>query len=308
MSSLDRLARDAGAEVRDQVATIEPPTAAAIVRRSRRGRVATGVAAVAVLALAGVGLAVALQDDPTPNGLQVTDDSESTTVPGVPVWYDARGLHHGDVVEQTPVELMPRDGEAFWGALALVRSGAVYLDPATGDVWFHPWGGEPRIVGHNSNVGPGGDPNGDTAAWFEGTELVVYDTAASREISRTEQPAHRIAGGPLAGRGEHYPPGNGFLQVSPERVVWTTFPEGTRSYDLSKGRTSPLEDGLLDVHDQVGVLGDDPSVVLRVPGRAEERYPDAGAQSPAEPQRQLRPWGRGHRRASRRGDRRHQDR
>ena len=87
-------------------------------------------------------------------------------------WYDAKGLHRGDVVEQTPVEIEAagrgHDGD-ITGALALVRSGAVYLDPATGDVWFHPWGGEPRIVGHNSAAGPGGDPNGNTAAWSEGS-------------------------------------------------------------------------------------------------------------------------------------------
>ena len=72
--NLDQLARDAGADVRDQVATIEPPTPDAIARRSRRGRIGTGLAALAVLALAGVGLATALQDDPAPSRLQVTDD------------------------------------------------------------------------------------------------------------------------------------------------------------------------------------------------------------------------------------------
>jgi hypothetical protein len=138
-------------------------------------------------------------------------------VGAVPVWYDAKGLHRGDVVEQTPVALVEpeqvvdADGELIpaRGALAVV-SGAVYLDPATGGVWFHPWGGDPRIVGHHSAAGPGGDPrivghhsaagpggdpNGDTAVWFEGSdplnatpgELVVYDMAAGREISRTMQ-------------------------------------------------------------------------------------------------------------------------
>jgi Tol biopolymer transport system component len=81
MSSLDQLARDAGAEVRDRVATIEAPTPGVIARRSRRGRVATGLAAIAVLALAGGGLAVALQDDSGSTGLKVTDDPEPTTVP-----------------------------------------------------------------------------------------------------------------------------------------------------------------------------------------------------------------------------------
>ena len=77
--NLDQLARDAGAEVRDRVATIEPPTPDVIARRSRRGRAATGVAVVVVLALAGVGLAVTLLDDPAPTRLQVTDDPATTT-------------------------------------------------------------------------------------------------------------------------------------------------------------------------------------------------------------------------------------
>jgi len=80
--SLDQLARNAGAEVRDQAATIEPPAPRAITRRSRRGRVATGAAAIAVLALAGARLAVALQDDTAPTRLQVTDDpAPPTTLP-----------------------------------------------------------------------------------------------------------------------------------------------------------------------------------------------------------------------------------
>ena len=55
-------------------------------------------------------------------------------------------------MEQTPVELLRPErtlesGQILGdkGALALVRSGALYLDPATGDVWFHPWGGKPRV-------------------------------------------------------------------------------------------------------------------------------------------------------------------
>ena len=81
MSSLDQLARDASAEVRDRVATIEAPTPGVIARRSRRGRAATGLAVVAVLALAGVGLAVALQDDSGSTGLKVTDDPGSQGLP-----------------------------------------------------------------------------------------------------------------------------------------------------------------------------------------------------------------------------------
>jgi hypothetical protein len=158
-----------------------------------------------------------------------------------------------------------------------VRSGAVYVDPATGDVWFHPWGGDPRIVGQNSGTGPGGDPNGDTAAWFEGSpdplnpvpaELVVYDTAAGHEISRTLQ--SHVDDSLI---GDHRPSGNGFLQVSSEHVVWASGRK-TYSHDVRTRTTSVVQLG--DVHNDVEVdenFGLGP-LVLRVPGRAEDRFPE----------------------------------
>ena len=82
-------------------------------RPVRGGRTVRGVRLL-VVALAGVAVlalvagAVALlridRDDAAP----ITTDPPATTVPAVdavPVWYDAKGLHRGDVVEQTPVEL-----------------------------------------------------------------------------------------------------------------------------------------------------------------------------------------------------------
>jgi len=261
-------------------------------RPVRGGRpLALALAGVAVLALVAgaVGLLRIDRRDDQP----ITTDPPATTVPatlpGDPpiVWYDARGLHHGDVVEQTPVDLLGEGGDGgAVGALTLVRNGAVYLDPATLDVWFHPWGGEPRIVGHNSAAGPGGDPNGDTAAWFEGSELVVYDTAVGREISRSDQRG-RIVFGLMS---DHRPTGNGFLQVSPQHVVWNSFQAaGTYSYDLRTGSTSAVEPRMTsavelptgrfleDVHDRVEVSGrvgsPDGSLVVSVPGRAELRLP-----------------------------------
>ena len=171
-------------------------------RRVRRNRgLLAGAAAAVVAVVLGVTAAVAGQG-------QGSDHLEPIVRPEVvddaPVWYDARGLHRGDVVEETPIKIGQPDtmDTPLTGALALVRSGAVYVDDPVGDVWFHPWGGEPRIVGHDSEAGPGGDPNGDIAVWFEGSdadtlpagpgELVVYDTAAGREISRTRQ-THGVA-------------------------------------------------------------------------------------------------------------------
>jgi hypothetical protein len=194
-------------------------------------------------------------------------------------------------VEKTPVDIVVPEQVVSEGtvtpqrgALALVRSGAVYTDPATGDVWFHPWGGDPRIVGRNSKAGPGGDPNGDTAAWFEGSDapnigpgkLVVYNTAARREISRTRQ-ARGVAD--CSGVcGDHYPAGNGFLQVSAKRVVWNSR-SGIYSHDVRTRKTTVFKTlkkrYLIDVHDQVKLLGErNPWLpVLTVPGRAEQRYP-----------------------------------
>ena len=244
-----------------------------------------GAAAAAVAVVLGVTVAVRGQDRAGSDGLEPVEHD-------VPVWYDAKGLHRGDVVEKTPVDIVVPEqvvdedrviGQG--GALALVRSGALYMDPATGDVWFHPWGGDPRIVGHNSAAGPGGDPNGDTAVWFEGSdalnagpgELVVYDTAADREISRTEQ-RHGVSG--LSG--DHNPPGNSFLQVSAERVVWRG-PRVVYSHDVRTRTTSevkvPKDRFLVDVHNQVAFFSEhDPSTaVLSVPGRAEQRYPELEA-------------------------------
>ena len=233
-------------------------------RRVRRTRgLVAGVAAAMVTVVLVVTAAVTGQDQARPDRQEPVERPDVVLGAG-PVWYDAKGLHHGDVVEQTPVNITD-------GALALVRTGALYVDPRTFDVWFHPWGGEPRIVGHDSKQGPGGDPNGDTAAWFDDSMLVVYDTAFAREIARTRQPGNTVED--LTG--DHNPAGNSFLQVSAERVVWRSHTH-VSSYDVATGNTSrtgvPEDLWVNDVHDQIEVLNDD-GVVLRVPGRADQRIP-----------------------------------
>ena len=168
----------------------------------------------------------------------------------------------------------------------------MYLDPATGDVWFHPWGGDPRIVGHNSAAGPGGDPNGDTAAWFEGSDalertwqLVVYDTATGREISRTLQCRRRVDPGP----GEHYPRVTDSCR-SPPTVSSGPLGPATYSHDVRTQTDSvvTVPKGLCRCARRCrGLRRRQRRLVLRVPGQAEQRYPDLESQ-PAEPQRQLR--------------------
>lgn len=250
-------------------------------RRVRRRRgLRAGAVAVTVAALLGVTAVIAGQNPAGTDGLEPVQRPQVVVGEG-PVWYDAEGLHRGDVVEPTAIEIGELQQGVLTGALALVRSGAVYRDPATDDVWFHPWGGEPRIVGHGSEAGPGGDPNGDVAAWFEGSdamnvgpgELVVYDTAGGREISRTAQ-SH----GATFASGDHYPSGNTFLQVSADKVVWQAWAD-TFSFDVQTQETSVVGPYpprfLVDLQDEVQVLGSrsrGPSVLLSSPAVGEVPY------------------------------------
>ncbi|WP_159083586.1 hypothetical protein [Nocardioides terrigena] len=180
------------------------------------------------------------------------------------VWYDAEGMHHGGGVERTPVELVADDVEGVGSVFALVRHGAVYRDPATDDVWFHPWGGRPRVVGRGSETGPGGDPESDVAAWFEGNELVVFDTARGEEISRTTEEAWALEPGFLS---EHVRDSNGFVHVSPAEVVWRSENDsglqGMSRLDVETGTSSvvwdiydPNEPPMpIDVHDTTRLTG-----------------------------------------------------
>ena len=79
---------------------------------------------------------------------------------------------------------------------------------------------------------------------------------------------------------DHFAPGNDFLQVSAERVVWSSGHD-VYSHDIRSRTTSVVTaaENLepLDVHDQIEVFGEEAgdasNVVLRVPGRADERFP-----------------------------------
>ena len=71
--------------------------------RRRRGLVA-GVAAATVTVVLVVTAAVTGQDQAGPDRQEPVERPDVVLGAG-PVWYDANGLHHGDVVEQTPVEI-----------------------------------------------------------------------------------------------------------------------------------------------------------------------------------------------------------
>jgi hypothetical protein len=193
-------------------------------------RVPLAVRAVVVLALAGCGADPAERPAPTPEQPTSTPGSPAATEleRAAPVWWDADGLHRGDLVEEAAVPLPDGpDRRAIGGVgirrLALVRSGAVYRDERTGQVWFHPWGGTPRVVGRSTAAGPGGDPESDVAAWFDGADLVVYDTAHDEVISRSPEV---VTVSPTTEYVEHVGHGNGWVHVSPAQVVWRYAGEG----------------------------------------------------------------------------------
>jgi len=255
-------------------------------QRARRRRVVRGGAAAVMLGVAAV-LALNLEIRPQnqePGLLKPAEAPPTTVIKSGPewfdkaVWYDLDGLHRGNRVVQTAVPLFVRDKP---GVLALVRNGALYDDLRTGHVWYHPWDGQPRVVGDDSVGGPGGDAEGDIAAWFEGTELVVYDTAGGVMVSRTreapvlEEPYREYVGG-----FEHVS-GNGFIHVSAEEVVWRST-AGARRLDVDTGRSALLHKSspttsprLEDAHQGTRVIGDyrTGGLTLDIDGRKQSPLP-----------------------------------
>ena len=279
--SADVAARTSAPGAREAIAATRRRTAALAV-----AFVAAGVAGVLSITVHG---GQPSHDRPAPAAS--TPPTEGLDVGDVPVWLDSAGLHRGDVVEQTAVRVRLLGGAS---GLTVVRTGALYIDVVGQQVWFHPWGGRPRVVGHGSRYGAVGDPEGDTAAWFEGSELVVYDTDRPGEVARvrTTPPAD-------IGLGEHIKNWNAIMQVTSESVVWVT--QGDRvlrldigSRQVTERRTGTQQDAdgprLMDVHDGTELLfaadPDGGELVVRAEGATASRF--AGF----EPRGRLSPDGR----------------
>jgi hypothetical protein len=253
--TLDKRLADAVHQVGDRLVVPEVDLVAVRSQaRADRRRTVSMLVAAAVAAVAAAIVAAASLVGGLKLGAPAPAAPPNGVVAGaVPVWYDAAGLHRGNIVEATPVDLLPAGSNQPEHGLALVRGGALYRDPATDDVWFHPWGGQPEVVGEDVVAGPGGDPEGDLAAWFEGAELVVYDTAHGRESSRVVVAPVVRRSGYGHGVGD-----NGFVHVSGTEVVWRGTngePSVVHRIDVQTGRSSllwPTEPGsareLADTH------------------------------------------------------------
>ena len=261
----------------DVAARTSAPGGQEAIAASRRRLAGVAVASVVAVLVAAVSLTLlgghSADHPPAPASPTPT---EGLDVGDVAVWIDDAGLHRGDVVEQTAVRVRTRGGPA---GFTVVRTGALYIDVVGSEVWFHPWGGEPRVVGHDSTHGAVGDPEGDTAAWFEGSELVVYDTAQLREVTRVRTTP------PDPDGGEHFKDGPGILWVSADSVVGQTRNDvlqldigSSRPVSVGPSMTSSTDGpSIIDVHDQTELLAegipDLGALTLRAPGAKAQRFP-----------------------------------
>ena len=166
----------------------------------------TAVVAAVVLAIAATG---ALDS----GGSRLSKNLEPVAPPPAvqgsgPVWFDAAGLHHGDVVEETPVDLwgvFTGGGRRRW---CLVRTGALYRDPANNDVWFHPWAGQPRIVGPRLPVKVRVATR--TATWPPGSRGPALSSTTPRRGGRSRGPLRHRSQVVDSIMRDHVYSGNGF--------------------------------------------------------------------------------------------------
>jgi hypothetical protein len=244
---------------------VDVPALRARAGQTRRRRRVTAVSLAAAAVAAAVGIGVLLvphaSSEPTPAPRPPTIVPTGTPPRGA-VWYDADGLHHGTDVYAVP-------GTAAPISIAPVRGGAVYLVPSTLHVRYQPWHGPARDIGRGSReanwlLGPGSGPGGTTAAWFDGQDLVMYDTATDTEVARVSEPGRRVM--PYY---EHEF-GTRFRYVDAYYVVWDARDGRVLMYDRPRGRTTTIghvssgADGSRVVDwrpDMVASSGGDPAAV-----------------------------------------------
>jgi hypothetical protein len=280
MTIEDRI-RTAAHQVADEV---EPPTLDIdlVRRRAHAGRRRKVVIAAAVAATVAVCLLVprllgspSSAPDPVDRPPGPVDPPPGQVSRSAPVWADADGLHLDNRVLDLKID--PQGGPACGlepactgiSSLALVDSGVVYGDQESRQVWYQPLRGPAKEIGEGSVGGPAGDPDGTTAAWFDGTELVMYDTATGTELARATPP--REENGPAEDEFTQPSPqrenahGNLILEVDSEQVTWLA-PAGRFHFDRRSAHTSllPVDDANLDIHEGRLAIQNDDSTATEV--------------------------------------------
>ena len=187
-SRLDRLASAAADELLDTAATGTDTVARRAeldrVRRNRRGARLTAVAAV----MASVLIVLLVQG----NFFSDSNPQPMKPLPGidigdVPVWYDDAGLHRGNIVEQTPVELRQLNGNDIAdGALGPGADRSAVPGSCDRRRVVAPLGRRPAHRGTGLNDWSQRKPERRHRRLVRGiARPVVYDTVAGREIARS---------------------------------------------------------------------------------------------------------------------------
>lgn len=227
-----------------EAGSVYPPTvdldalrSHAVQVRRRQRALGMSLAAAGVAVVIGIGVLVTphRSAEPAPAPQPGVVEVPTGTPPPDAVWYDADGLHHGTEVYAVP-------GTAAPISIALVRDGAVYLVPSTLRIRYQPWDGPARDIGRGSReanwlLGPGADPLGSTAAWFDGPDLVMYDTARDTELVRVPEAGRKVM--------PYYENefGTRFRYVDDRRVVWDAQDGRVLELDRATGRTTAFTGG-----------------------------------------------------------------
>lgn len=181
------------ASVDDLARSVTPPPPnrtgiRALARATRRRQWVAAAAGTAAVVVGGVAITSGLSDQRSAPAVDEPEPpSPSIVVPAneSAIWSEAKSVHFGS--RQVPAP----DGVFGFG---LVEGGAVYsTDSRDAKVFYQPAdGSDPRQIGDNAQVSPGGDPASGLAAWFEANgkegSLVVYDTKIGEEVARTSVP------------------------------------------------------------------------------------------------------------------------
>ena len=197
-------------------------------RRSQRRNRAAALAVSAVVAvLAVLSVQANLAPDSQPQPLQPSP-SPAPDVGGVPVWYDAEGLHRGRRRGADPGRAVRQKRRGFVGRAGPGAIGCAVPGPRDARRVVPPLGRRPAHRGTQRRLLARAGTR--TATPPSGSRDPSSSSTTRPRAARSHEPTQSPAAPNCQGMcAEHYPAGSNFLQVSAERVVWSKGP-GSKSY------------------------------------------------------------------------------